>query len=290
MRVTRQRPQIRSPVPCVGHRLSTGDGFTRLRQRGADISMTPGSPTQPMVQMSHVRISFARPSQQLALLCAFGLVLLAVWSTAASAHNVSGKDAAYITNTAGAHVVPYLYLGAKHMMTGYDHLLFLVGVVFFLHRLKDVLVYVTLFSLGHSTTLLLGVLAGIHVNSYAVDALIGFSVVYIVFDNLGGFRTLFGIQPDTRLAVLTFGLVHGFGLATKVQDLNPPADGLLANIISFNVGIEIGQIIALSAVLGLIVWWRRTANFTRYALAANFLMVTGGFMLTGYQLTGLFAG
>lgn len=183
--------------------------------------------------------------------------------------------------------MPYLYLGAKHMVTGYDHLLFLIGVVFFLRRLKDVLVYVTLFSLGHSTTLLLGVLAGIHVNSYAVDALIGFSVVYIVFDNLGGFRTLFGFQPNTKLAVLGFGLVHGFGLATKVQDLNPPADGLLPNIIAFNVGIEIGQLIALSAALALILWWRRTAAFTRYALVANFLIVTGGFMLTGYQLTGL---
>lgn len=240
------------------------------------------------VEISYARMGCARSPRQFALLSALALlVLLAVWSMAASAHNVSGKDAAYITGAAGAHIVPYLYLGAKHMVTGYDHLLFLIGVVFFLRRPKDVLIYVTLFSLGHSTTLLLGVLAGIRVNSYAVDALIGFSVVYIVFDNLGGFRTLFGFQPNTKLAVLAFGLVHGFGLATKVQELNPPADGLVPNIVAFNVGIELGQLLALSAVLALILWWRRTAAFTRYALVANFLIITGGFMLTGYQLTGL---
>jgi hypothetical protein len=236
--------------------------------------------------MSRIRRRSTIAPQQLTLLSALALALLAVWSMAASAHNVSDRDAAYITSTAGAHIVPYLYLGAKHMMTGYDHLLFLVGVVFFLRRLKDLLIYVTLFSLGHSTTLLLGVLAGIRVNSYAVDTLIGLSVVYIVFDNLGGFRTLLRFQPNTKLAVLGFGLVHGFGLATKVQELNPPADGLLANIISFNVGIELGQLLALSAVLALILWWRRTETFTRYALVANFLIVTAGFTLTGYQLAG----
>lgn len=241
-----------------------------------------------MACVSGAQIS--RQPKQLALLPALGTALLALVSIAASAHNVSGKDAAYITATTGAHLVPYLYLGAKHMMTGYDHLLFLVGVVFFLQRLKDVLVYVTLFSLGHSTTLLLGVLAGLQVNSYAVDALIGFSVVYIVFDNLGGFRTLFGFQPNTKMAVLAFGLVHGFGLATKVQELNPPADGLVPNIIAFNVGIELGQLLALSAVLALILWWRRTAVFARYSLIANFLIITAGFTLTGYQLTGFLTG
>ena len=240
-----------------------------------------------MLQTSSARPGYRLSSPLLAIVCTSALLAIALWSTAASAHNVSGRDAAYIMSAAGAHIAPYLYLGAKHMVTGYDHLLFLIGVVFFLRRLKDVLVYVTLFSLGHSTTLLLGVLAGVHVNAYAVDALIGFSVVYIVFDNLGGFRTLFGFQPNTKLAVLVFGLVHGFGLATKVQELNPPRNGLVANILSFNVGIELGQLLALSVALMLILSWRRSPVFTRYGLAANFLMITGGFLLTGYQLTGL---
>ena len=240
-----------------------------------------------MKPMAHkLRAPASRPSRHLALVSAIALALVALWSIAASAHNVSGKDAAYITGTTGAHLVPYLYLGAKHMVTGYDHLLFLIGVVFFLRRPKDVLIYVTLFSLGHSTTLLLGVLAGIRVNAYAVDALIGFSAVYIAFDNLGGFRTLFGFQPNTKVAVLAFGLVHGFGLATKVQEAESKADGLVPNILAFNLGIEVGQLLALGAVLALILWWRRNAVFARYSLIANFLIITAGFLLTGYQLAG----
>src|SRR5262245_26299737 len=111
-------------------------------------------------------------------------------------HGMAASDAAYVTSTAGVHIVPWLYLGAKHMVTGYDHLLFLFGVIFFLRRLRDVIVYVTLFSLGHSTTLLLGVLAGVEVNAHLVDAIIGLSVAYIVLDNIGALRSLFGVQPD----------------------------------------------------------------------------------------------
>ncbi len=241
-----------------------------------------------MAKTSNDRASYARRQPRLPISwSSLALAALALYSLEVFAHNVSGRDAAYIMSAAGAHVVPYLYLGAKHMVTGYDHLLFLIGVVFFLRRLKDVLVYVTLFSLGHSTTLLLGVLAGIRVNPYAVDALIGLSIVYIVFDSLGGFRSLFGFQPNTKLAVFAFGLVHGFGLATKVQELNPPAAGLVPNIIAFNVGIELGQLLALGIVLAVILAWRRTATFPRYALVANFLMITAGFTLAGYQCAGM---
>jgi HupE / UreJ protein len=215
-------------------------------------------------------------------------VLALAYASVAFAHGMAEKDAAYVTSTAGPHVFPYLYLGAKHMVTGYDHLLFLFGVIVFLRRLKDVIVYVTLFSLGHSTTLLLGVLAGLRVNSFLVDAVIGLSVVYIVFDNLGGFRTLLGFQPNTKVAVLAFGLVHGFGLATKVQELNPPADGLLPNIISFNVGVELGQLLALGIVLLIMQWWRRTTSFSRLALVAHFLALSAGFTLAGYQLAAYF--
>jgi len=218
------------------------------------------------------------------VLIVFGCTL----SASAIAHGIADKDAAFVTQSAGAHIVPFLYLGAKHMVTGYDHLLFLFGVVFFLYRLKDVVTYVTLFSLGHSTTLLIGVLAGVHVSAYLVDAFIGLSVVYIVFDNLGGFRSVFGFQPNTKLAVLAFGLVHGFGLATKVQELSPNADGLVANIIAFNVGVELGQLLALSAVLVAMVWWRRTRSFSRFATITNFVVLIAGFALAEYQLAGYF--
>src|SRR4029077_11806298 len=144
---------------------------------------------------------------------------------------------------------PFLYLGAKHMVTGYDHLAFLVGVIFFLYRLKAAGASLSLFTVGHSITLLLGVLGGIRANPYLIDAIIGFSVVYKSFDNMDGFRRFFAVQPNTKAAGFLFGLFHGFGLATKLQDFSLAAEGLVANIVSFNVGVEIGQLLALTAIL-----------------------------------------
>ena len=217
-----------------------------------------------------------------------GAVLFLAGSGIAAAHGIGGKDAAFVAQNVGSQVFPFLYLGAKHMVTGYDHLLFILGVIFFLYRLRHVALYVTLFSLGHSITLLAGVLGGIQVNPYLIDAIIALSVVYKAFDNLGGFRTLFGLEPDPRFAVLIFGLFHGFGLATKLQDLKPSPYGLLTNMVSFNVGVEIGQLLALGIMLGLMLWWRRTSSFLRHAAAANILIMTAGFVLLGYQLAGFF--
>jgi hypothetical protein len=203
----------------------------------------------------------------------------------AQAHGIAGDDQAFLLRTTGAHIGPYVYLGAKHMVTGYDHLLFLAGVIFFLYRLKDVAVYVTLFAVGHSTTLLLGVLAGWHVNAYLVDAVIGLSVVYKAFENLGGFRRL-GFEPNTKGAVLFFGFFHGLGLATKLQDLALSRDGLVTNMVSFNVGVEIGQLLALSLILIAFNMWRRSGGFFRHAFAGNVVLMAAGFVLAGYQLTG----
>ena len=204
----------------------------------------------------------------------------------ALAHNVSKRDAAFVVANQGKAIAAFLYLGAKHMVTGYDHLLFLVGVIFFLYRLKDAVAYVSLFTIGHSATLLAGVLGGIHANSYIVDAIIGFSVVYKAFDNMNGFKRLFGVQPNTKLAVLVFGLFHGFGLATKLQEFSLAQNGLVTNIVSFNVGVEIGQILALTAVFIGLSYWRTRAGFLRHAFATNTLLMMGGFILVGYQLTG----
>ena len=206
----------------------------------------------------------------------------------ATAHNVSKRDAAYVQSNTGAAIGPFLYLGAKHMVTGYDHLLFLVGVIFFLYKLKDVVQYVSLFTIGHSLTLLGGVLGGIHANPFIIDAIIGFSVVYKAFDNIGGFKRLFGFQPNTRIAVLVFGLFHGFGLATKLQEFALPKTGLVANIVSFNVGVEIGQMLALTAVLIALSFWRTRPGFLRHAFGTNTVLMIGGFLLVGYQLTGYF--
>jgi hypothetical protein len=212
--------------------------------------------------------------------------LVCLLPVAAEAHNVSGGDAKFVEANKGAAIAPFLYLGAKHMVTGYDHLLFLVGVVFFLYRLKDVVTYVSLFTIGHSLTLLGGVFGRVHANAFLVDAIIGFSVVYKAFDNMDGFKRLFGFQPNTKVAVLIFGLVHGFGLATKLQEFALSQDGLVANIVSFNVGVEIGQVLALTAVLIGLTYWRTRAGFWRHAFLTNTLLMVGGFLLVGYQLTG----
>jgi hypothetical protein len=225
----------------------------------------------------HIRITSAAALATAALLLA---------ATTASAHGVQGKDAAFVAANSGPQIIPFLYLGAKHMVTGYDHLLFLVGVIFFLYRLTHVAIYVTLFSIGHSLTMLGGVFGDIQVNAYVIDAVIGLSVVYKAFDNLGGFQSLIGFQPDARAAVFGFGLIHGFGLATKLQDLHLSPDGLLGNMIAFNIGVELGQLIALSFMLLVIVWWRTSGAFQRHATIANVVLMGAGFALTQYQIVG----
>jgi hypothetical protein len=206
----------------------------------------------------------------------------------AFAHGVAAGDKGYIQEIVGVHLVPFAYLGAKHMMTGYDHLLFLLGVIFFLYRLKDIGVYVTLFAIGHSTTLLFGVLTGVSVSSYLIDAIIGLSVVYKALDNLGAFQRWFGFQPNTKAATLIFGFFHGFGLATKILDFEVSPDGLIANLIAFNVGVEIGQLLALSAILIAMSYWRRTPSFARHAYTTNVAVMAAGFLLMGHQLAGFF--
>ena len=206
------------------------------------------------------------------------------------AHGVSGRDAVFLQSVKGTAVGPLMYLGAKHMVTGYDHLAFLLGVIFFLYRMKDVVQYVSLFTIGHSITLLAGVLGGIKANPYIIDAIIGFSVVYKALDNMDAFRHYLGFQPSTRLAVVVFGLFHGFGLATKLQEFELSPNGLVANIVSFNVGVELGQVIALSAVLAVLTWWRTRDGFLQHAFLTNGVLMAGGFLLMGYQLSGYFLG
>jgi hypothetical protein len=202
------------------------------------------------------------------------------------AHGVSNRDAAFVRGVTGPAPAPFMYLGAKHMVTGYDHLLFLVGVIFFLYRTREVVTYVSLFTLGHSVTLLVGVLAHLPANAYLIDAVIGLSVVYKGFENIGGFERLFGYRPDARAAVLIFGLFHGLGLATKLQELGLRPQGLLSNLVAFNVGVELGQVLALMSVLIAFTYWRTRPGFLRHAFATNTLLMAGGFALLGYQLVG----
>ena len=218
------------------------------------------------------------------------VALFVLVTVTAEAHGVSDRDGLFLQSLNGAAIGPLLYLGAKHMVTGYDHLLFLVGVVFFLYRLRDILLYVSLFTVGHSLTLLIGALGGVRANPYIIDAIIGLSIVYKAFENLGGFRRLLGFEPNTKAAVLVFGLFHGFGLATKLQDFQLSPNGLVTNIVSFNIGVEIGQVLALSMVLIAFGYWRGTAAFLRHAFLTNAMLMTAGFVFMGYQIAGYVIG
>ena len=231
------------------------------------------------------RVAGHDPFRALILLIMLALCLL--WADLALAHSVTLGDKGFIQETTGVQIAPFLYLGAKHMVTGYDHILFLFGVIFFLYRMKDIGLYVSLFAIGHSVTMLAGVWFGIKINSYLIDAIIGFSVVYKALDNLGAFQRWFGVQPDTRAATLAFGLLHGFGLATKILDYDIAPDGLLGNLIAFNIGVELGQLLALSIILIAMGFWRRSPRFWGQAYTANVVMMSAGFLLVFYQLTGL---
>lgn len=216
------------------------------------------------------------------------VALLILICPEAQAHGVTVGDKGYIQESSGALPIPFMYLGAKHMITGYDHLLFLFGVIFFLYKLKDVSIYVTLFAVGHVITLLSGVLFEISINAYLIDAIIGFSIVYKALDNMGAYQRWFGFQPSTKAATLIFGLFHGFGLATKILEYEISPDGLLINLISFNIGVEVGQILALATILIAMGYWRKSRSFMKHAYSANTVLMTAGFVLVGYQLAGYF--
>ena len=223
-----------------------------------------------------------------ALLTVSAVLFLA--AGAARAHNVTPGDAGYIQEIFGVHLIPFTYLGAKHMVTGYDHILFLLGVVFFLYKMKDVAIYVSLFAIGHSTTMLAGVYFGWDVNPYIIDAIIGLSVVYKALDNMGAYQRWFGFQPNTKAATLIFGFCHGLGLATKILDYKISPEGLLPNLLAFNVGVEVGQLLALATILIVMGYWRRSEGFWRHAYTANVVMMSMGFILMGYQITGYVVG
>jgi len=206
----------------------------------------------------------------------------------ALAHAVTSGDKGYIQEITGVHFIPFLYLGAKHMVTGYDHILFLLGVVFFLYGMRQIAVYVSLFAIGHSITMLAGVYFNFGINSYIIDAIIGFSVIYKALDNLGAFPLWFGTQPSRKVSTAIFGLLHGFGLASRIIDYEIAEDGLFTNLVAFNIGVEIGQLLALAAILLVMTRWRASRSFARHAYTANVLLMSAGFALMGLQITGFF--
>lgn len=210
-----------------------------------------------------------------------GLLAGLLASPGVFAHGVAQQDQGFIANAFGVHVWPFMYLGAKHMVTGYDHLLYLVGVVFFLSKFRDIAIFVSLFALGHSITLLVGVLSGLHVNPYLIDAIIGLSICYKALENLSEFRFL-----NPKIAVFGFGLAHGFGLSSKLQDLTLSANGLLPNMLAFNLGVEIGQLLALVILLSSLSWLRKQTHYLAISNTVNIGLFGAGLMLFGMHITG----
>jgi hypothetical protein len=214
------------------------------------------------------------------------IVLITSLSSTAFAHGMSAEDQARILN---ASFFEYMQLGATHMLSGYDHLLFLLGVVFFLTQFKDILKFITAFTVGHSITLVFATLLEIKANYYLIDAVIALTVCYKAFDNLDGFKRYFQVRsPNLTWMVFAFGLIHGFGLSTRLQQLPLGSDDLVLKILSFNVGVEVGQIIALSVMLLVLTGWRQTQSFSHFSKGANIgLMLLGGLLLLmqlhGYQ-------
>lgn len=212
-----------------------------------------------------------------------GLVLLLI-SGVAMAHGMSAEDQARALN---AGYMEYIELGAVHMITGYDHLLFLFGVVFFLTRFNDIIRFITAFTVGHSITLVFATLYGIRANYYLVDAVIALTVCYKAFDNLGGFKTYLQMKsPNLTGMVFIFGLIHGFGLSTRLQQLPLAEDGLVLRILAFNVGVEVGQVAALAIMLFLLSGWRRSRSFAQFSRATNWLLMSLGVLLLLMQLHG----
>ncbi len=212
-----------------------------------------------------------------ATLCSSNIVL---------AHGISEADKEVMLS--GGYL-KYMWLGATHMLTGYDHLLFIFGVIFFLSSFKDIVKFISVFTLAHCITLIFATFFKITANYYLIDAFIAVSVMYKGFENIDGFKNFFDWQPPSLLKmVFAFGLIHGFGLSTRLQQLPLGDDNfyMLMRILSFNVGVEVGQIAALAVMMVVLRGWRKTASFAKFAKAANVALIAGGIFLFAMQFHG----
>lgn len=201
-----------------------------------------------------------------------------------SAHGVSLTDQEMLRN---GGLLAYTLVGAKHMLTGYDHLLFLTGVIFFLKNVQDIVRFVSFFTLGHSLTLIAATLLGLQANDHLIDAVIALSVLYKGFENLNGFKRFFQTDaPNLLFMVFGFGLIHGFGLSTRLQQLSMDTEPTFAKIVAFNVGVELGQIVALIPILFIINRWRQRTSFDVFQKSANWGLVAAGVALFIFQMVG----
>jgi len=201
------------------------------------------------------------------------------------AHGVSSADQDILND---GRLISYIYVGAKHMLTGYDHLLFLTGVVFYLSGFKDIIKFITVFTIAHCITLVGATYLEIKADEHLIDAVIALSVLYKGFENLGGFEKLGVNSPNLLLMVFIFGLIHGFGLSTRLQSFDLGNNGFLTKIISFNIGVEIGQIATLIPIVFILTQWKKYKSYHSFYKAANVYLVIAGIGLLVWQLFGYF--
>lgn len=206
-------------------------------------------------------------------------------TTAALAHTVSEQTQQQFLI---GGLMDAAWIGAEHMLTGYDHMLFLLGVMLFLQRFTQIVAFITAFTVGHTITLLFATLAGISANPYAIDAVIALTVAYKAIENMDGFRRWFGFAPPHLLMmVFVFGLIHGFGLSTRLQSMALASDpDLIAKILAFNVGVEIGQIAALTLMVFVVRAWRSSPAFPTLARATNGVLIVASAALLVQQAIG----
>jgi hypothetical protein len=239
--------------------------------------------TRPVLTQNRFDAWVSTPFRRLVL--SFSVAAVTA-SSRAQAHGISEESRETMTD---GGILDYIWLGAEHMVTGYDHLLFLFGVIFFLAGFRDIVRFITAFTLGHCITLLGATLAGITANAYLIDAVIALSVIYKGFENLDGFKKLLEIKaPNLLSMVFLFGLVHGFGLSTRLQELPLGEDGLVLRILAFNLGVELGQIAALAVMLVGFAAWRSRPSFERFANTSNTALVLAGVGLFFFQMNGYF--
>ena len=263
----------------VGHTAKKLENLTNLHRTG----LIQRTGVQFMLHTPHSSPTFF-PRWASMTGVAFVGTALAIFSSRAQAHGISEASS---ETMADGGILEYIWLGAEHMVTGYDHLLFLFGVIFFLTGFRDVVRFITAFTLGHCITLLGATLAGVTADAHLIDAVIALSVVYKGFENLGGFKKTLGIRAPNLLAmVFIFGLIHGFGLSTRLQELPLGDEGLISRILAFNVGVELGQVAALTVMLGVFKAWRATQSFERFGALANTGLVLAGAGLFVYQVNG----
>ncbi|MCI5083318.1 MAG: HupE/UreJ family protein [Saprospiraceae bacterium] len=203
------------------------------------------------------------------------------------AHGVSEADQETLSD---GGLLAYIFVGAKHMVTGYDHLLFLTGVIFYLSGFKDIVRFITAFTIGHSITLIFATYWGIKADEHLIDAVIALSVLYKGFENLGGFEKLFKVaSPNLLMMVFIFGLIHGFGLSTRLQSFDLGGGQFLAKIVCFNIGVELGQILALIPIVFIITRWKAWKSYDSFYKAVNYYLIVAGIFLFLFQMYHYFS-